>query len=63
MIAMSVRRAAQQTDLTPWAVYQATQCGDLPARRVGKQLLVTPDDVAAWLGRMPRVVPIEGSSP
>jgi len=56
VIARTIAATARLVSLTPWQVYQAVQAGELGGHRVSGRLLVTDDDLRAWLAshRVPR---------
>lgn len=51
----SVRDAAVLTSISEWEIRQAINKGALPARRLGRRLLILSSDLQAWLEAMPRV--------
>ena len=59
MIARTVAASARLVSLTPWQVYQAVQSGELGSVRIGRRLLVTDDDLRAWV-EWHRVGPADG---
>lgn len=69
MNALTIREAASRLRATPWEVRQAITAGELPARKVGKRLTVTEDDLERWYVSQPPVrafcsdFPNSGDSP
>jgi excisionase family DNA binding protein len=47
--------AAVLLGLSKARVYELINSGDLPARRVGRRILVPRDELVAWLANQPEV--------
>ena len=48
-LSTSVRDAAALTSLSEYEIRNAINKGDLPARKVGRRLVILTDDLRAWL--------------
>jgi excisionase family DNA binding protein len=51
-----VDESAAVAHIGPAKIRQLVKDGSLPARRVGKRILITPEDLLAWRDALPRVV-------
>ena len=48
-LSTSVRDVAALTSLSEYEIRNAINKGDLPARKVGRRLVILTDDLRAWL--------------
>jgi excisionase family DNA binding protein len=52
--AFTVAEVCHRTGISKDSAYALIRTGELPARRLGKRLLVTEQDLRRFLGRLPR---------
>lgn len=57
---LTVREAAEYARTSRWAIYEAIRPGALKAHSVGRRLIVSREDVDAWVSRQP--AKLEGSA-
>jgi excisionase family DNA binding protein len=50
-----VNEAAELANVGPAKIREEIAAGRLAARRLGKRILVTVDDIKAWINELPRV--------
>lgn len=54
-IALTIRNAATQTDISETTIRTAINKQELPAHRVGRSIRILRRDLEEWLSNLPRV--------
>lgn len=53
-VSLSINAAAEAADVGPTKIRQEIKAGRLIARRAGKLLLISIDDLRAWINSLPQ---------